>query len=190
MIGYKLLRTGQTTSYRTDDDGDLEKGRDVSFTVLSNNNPFGNTNRFTDELGTQVYAKNIAIDWSTYDNSTVLGWDIRINGTGLSVNQTWNQSIDNAATHSVTGFTSGWYLPNRQEFSSILNDGVATNQLNYSPFNLALVVGLWCSTTDSTTTTKALWFYPATRAVTSSAKTTALRFFPCRNFTVTGTTLT
>ena len=43
-----LMKTGQTTSFRTGDDGDLEAGRNVSFTVLAENNPFGNTNRFTD----------------------------------------------------------------------------------------------------------------------------------------------
>jgi len=70
----KLMKTGQTTSYRTGDDGDLEAGRNTSFTVLAENNPFGNTNRFTDELGGSTYTNNIVIDWSTYDGSTVLGW--------------------------------------------------------------------------------------------------------------------
>ena len=54
-----LMKTGQTTSYRTGDDGDLEAGRNVDFTTLAENNPFGNTNRFTDELGGQTYTKNI-----------------------------------------------------------------------------------------------------------------------------------
>jgi hypothetical protein len=50
----QLMKTGQTTSYRTGDDGDLEAGRNVSFTTLAENNPFGNTNRFTDEIGGQT----------------------------------------------------------------------------------------------------------------------------------------
>jgi len=87
----KLMKTGQTTSYRTGDDGDLEAGRNTSFTVLAENNPFGNTNRFTDELGTQTYTKNIVIDWSTYDGSTVLGWRRTVSTT-----LTWNNAIDNA----------------------------------------------------------------------------------------------
>ena len=49
-IGAKVLKTNQTVSYRTGDDGDLQKGREVDFYTLSANNPFGNTNRFTDEL--------------------------------------------------------------------------------------------------------------------------------------------
>ena len=35
----KLMKTGQTTSYRTGDDGDLEAGRATSFTVLENHVP-------------------------------------------------------------------------------------------------------------------------------------------------------
>jgi len=75
----KLMKTGQTTSYRTGDDGDLERGRNVSFTVLAENNPFGNTNRFTDELGGQTYTNNIVIDLSTYDGSNVFGWRWTLN---------------------------------------------------------------------------------------------------------------
>jgi len=57
----KLMKTGQTISYATNDDGDLEAGRNTSFTVLAENNPFGNTNRFTSELGTQTYTNNIVL---------------------------------------------------------------------------------------------------------------------------------
>ena len=49
-VGATLMKTGQTTSYRTGDDGDIEAGRATDFFTLSTNNPFGNTNRFTDEL--------------------------------------------------------------------------------------------------------------------------------------------
>jgi hypothetical protein len=75
-VGATLMKTGQTTSYRTGDDGDLEEGRATDFFTLATNNPFGNTNRFTDELGGSTYTNNIVIDWSTYDNigGTVLGY--------------------------------------------------------------------------------------------------------------------
>jgi len=39
-VGATLGKTGQSVSYRTGDDGDIEAGRAVSFTVLSVNNPF------------------------------------------------------------------------------------------------------------------------------------------------------
>ena len=92
----QLMKTGQTTSYRTGDDGDIEAGRLTSFTTLAENNPFGNTNRFTDELGGTTYTKNIVIDWSTYNGTNVLGY-YRI----ATVVADWNAAID-AAAESAT----------------------------------------------------------------------------------------
>ena len=40
-VGAILMKTGQTVSYRTGDDGDIEAGRLTSFSVLEKNNPFG-----------------------------------------------------------------------------------------------------------------------------------------------------
>ena len=113
----KLMKTGQTTSYRTGDDGDIEPGRAVSFSVLSANNPFGNTNRFTDELGSQTYTNRIRIDWSTYDGSTVLGYY----QLASPLLYTWNQSIDWALALSISSFTSGWALPNINQLMNIMN---------------------------------------------------------------------
>jgi hypothetical protein len=107
----QLMKTGQTTSYRTGDDGDIEAGRATNFTTLAENNPFGNTNRFTDELGSTTYTKNIVIDWSTYDGLNVLGYYRVVNATNI----TWNDAIDAAAALSIVGYTSGWRLPNKRE---------------------------------------------------------------------------
>ena len=53
-----LMRTGATTSYRTGDDSDTSsEGRATDFFTLAENNPFGTTDRFTDEIGTQTYAR-------------------------------------------------------------------------------------------------------------------------------------
>jgi hypothetical protein len=174
------MKTGQTTSYRTGDDGDLERGRNVSFMVLAENNPFGNTNRFTDELGGQTYTNNIVIDWSTYDGSTVLGW--RRTQTGA----TWNNAIDGAQLVSIPPYTSGWRLPNVQELFSVQNFANATT-MNYAPFNLTSG-SKWTSTTAAFLTTQAFYFTD-TSGFTAAAKTTALQYLPCRTFTVTGTTL-
>jgi hypothetical protein len=74
-VGATLMKTGQTTSYRTGDDADTSsEGRATDFFTLASNNPFGTTARFTDELGGSTYTNNIVIDWSTYDGSTVLGY--------------------------------------------------------------------------------------------------------------------
>ena len=117
-VGATLMKTGQTTSYRTGDDGDLEAGREVSFTVLSSNNPFSNTNRFTDELGGQTYTNNIVIDWSTYDGSTVLG----ISRLAIATGQTWNNAVDNSLSYSVGTFTSGWRLINMKEIFQLADN--------------------------------------------------------------------
>jgi hypothetical protein len=179
----QLMKTGQTTSYRTGDDGDLERGRSVSFLLLAENNPFGNTNRFTDELGGQTYTKNIVIDWSTYDGSTVLGWR-RTTTSG----QTWNQAIDGALLINIAPFTTGWRLPNFMELMSLANFSIV-GYLNYSPFNLSSV-NLWTSTTTAGSTTTAYMLSLAGNNINSAfGKVNATWYIPCRTFTVTGTTL-
>jgi hypothetical protein len=178
----QLMKTGQTTSYRTGDDGDLERGRNVSFTTLAENNPFGNTNRFTDELGTQTYTKNIVIDWSTYDGSTVLGWR-RTAGSGI-----WDTAIDQSLLVSIPPFTTGWRLPNIQEVFSTLNWGL-TNKWGYIPFSVSVVTNIWTSNTNLSNTTRALFFNNTGILYDGGKTTSTASFFPCRTFTVTGTTL-
>lgn len=183
----KLIKTGQTTSYRTGDDGDLEAGRDTSFTVLAENNPFGNTNRFTDELGGTTYTNNIVIDWSTYDGSSVLGYYRTINGSDVD----WNQAVDGAAALSVGSFTSGWRLPNRNEFNNILNDS-QTYPLNYAPFsNFTISYTYWCSTSLAVAPASYAYRYLTYNLDPVQLKTASVncRFFGVRTFTVTGTTL-
>jgi hypothetical protein len=176
----QLMKTGQTTSYRTGDDGDLEAGRNVSFTVLAENNVFGNTNRFTDELGGQTYTNNIVIDWSTYNGSTVLG----VRRT-ITTNTTWNQSIDGALLVSIGTFTTGWRLPNIKELVNIMNYGLL-NAIIYGPFNIS--ANLWSSTTTVNLTSQA--FYTNSQGnIISNSKVSNLNYIPCRTFTVTGTTL-
>ena len=93
-VGATIMKTGQTVSYRTGDDGDIEAGRATDFLTLASNNPFGNTNRFTDELGGQTYTNNIVIDWSTYNGTDVLGYS-RVNQQA-----TWDDAIDNCLAYS------------------------------------------------------------------------------------------
>jgi len=181
-VGATLMKTGQTTSYRTGDDGDLEAGRATSFTVLASNNPFGNTNRFTDELGGTTYTKNIVIDWSTYNGSTVLGYYRTVSGTNI----TWNAAIDAALALSITGFTSGWRLPNKGEFENIFDYEQAYG-LSYAPFSFPNA-SIWTSTTYKASTTIA--YIHSQSWISLGGKTGADgRWIACRNFTVTGTTL-
>ena len=182
-VGATLMKTGQTTSYRTGDDGDLEAGRATSFLVLASNNPFGNTNRFTDELGGTTYTKNIVIDWSTYNGTNVLGYYRTVSGTNI----TWNAAIDAALALSITGFTSGWRLPNKGEFENIFDYEQAYG-FSYAPFSFPNLT-VWTSTTYKASTTAA---YSATGSwINLLGKSGAdARWIACRTFTVTGTTLT
>ena len=188
-----LMKTGQLISYRAGDDGDLEAGRDVNFFTLAENNPFGNTNRFTDELGGSTYANNIVIDWSTYNGTTVLGWDRRTNGGNADVNKTWNNAIDESLLHSTGGVTSGWRLPNYIEYSSIINFSL-TSSLNYAPFNLSIGYTYWSNTSLNSGNTLAYFLFPLEflgYKIGAAAKNNdnGYRWLAVRTFTVTGTTL-
>ena len=183
-----LMKTGQLISYRAGDDGDLQAGRDVDFFTLAENNPFGNTNRFTDELGGSTYANNIVIDWSTYNGTNVLGYSK--NYIGINVN--WNTAIDGALTTNLGSFATGWRLVNRKEMENITNEDAPSNRvLNYAPFNNTYDTNYWTSTTAKYDTTRACilgsnstgWYY----ALPKTAG--ACSYYACRTFTVTGTTL-
>jgi hypothetical protein len=184
-VGATLMKTGQTTSYRTGDDGDIEAGRATSFTVLASNNPFGNTNRFTDTAGGQTYTNRIRIDWSTYDGTSVLGYY----QLATPLSYTWNQAIDWALALSISTFTTGWRLPNVNEFMNIMNWGIAQN-LNYAPFSFLSLSHFSSTTSQRSTTTAFLINSNSDGPIGEFAKTTARNtVFAVRTFTVTGTTL-
>lgn len=186
-VGATLMKSGQTTSYRTGDDGDLEAGRATNFTTLASNNSFGNTNRFTDELGGTTYANNIVIDWSTYDGSTVLGLSRAVVATG----KTWNNAVDECLAFSVGTYTSGWRLPNIREIFNLTNYvNDQNNLLNYTPLNLSSLGRVYWSSTTIIGTTTAAYAFSNVGLTTQQAKTSAYTYFPVRTFTVTGTTLT
>jgi hypothetical protein len=184
-----LMKTGQTTSYRTGDDGDLEVGRDTDFFTLAENNPFGNTNRFTDELGGQTYTNDIVIDWSTYNGANVLGYNRNINYWAGS---NWDTAIDNALLYSIGTYTSGWYLANKKQHENLQNINIVGQALNYAPFNYTTTASLWTSTTDPDTTTSAYRWNLVQKTLTALIKTAGsnMRTLAVRTFTVTGTTLT
>lgn len=188
-VGATLMKTGQTTSYRTGDDGDIEAGRATSFTILENKNPFGSFDRFTDALGGFTYTNNIVIDWSTYDGSTVLG----ISRAAIATGNTWNQAIDNCLAFSVGTFTSGWRLPNMKEIYNLVNfANDPSNFLNYSPINLSSSGRLYWSSNTNVAGTVNAYFFNNVGMTGQTTKTTSVAFtyFPVRTFTVTGTTLT
>jgi hypothetical protein len=190
-IGAKLIKTGQTTSYRTGDDGDLEEGRATDFLTLASNNPFGNTNRFTDELGGSTYANDIVIDWSTYNGTDVLGY-YRI---PLPSN-TWANQIDACLALSISTFTSGWRMANFKEFDNIhsKDDTLFSGRfdaLNYTPFNISLGNYLSTSTSRDASFSIGYLLNPfGNFGINLISKSSSYQCIAVRTFTVIGTTLT
>lgn len=186
-----LMKTGQTTSYRTGDDGDIQAGRTTNFFTLdtapvhNNGSPTLNTttNRFTDELGGQTYTNNIVLDWSTWNGSTLLGW----RRTENSVNIIWDDAIDEALTLSIGGFSSGWRLPNQTEIMSIAcPEASSARFLGFAPFNNNSNSWLWTgSVFAGTAAPMALGNQPANGLRARLATTlTASRYIPCRTFSL------
>lgn len=149
------FKTGQTTSYTTGDDGALERGNGVDFLTLSHNNYFGNTNRFTDELGGQTYTSNIVVDWSTWNQITgdVIFWHRTPQAAAL-----WGTAL--AAQPYTADVYNDWMIPNIVELRSLYKfEG--TQAMNYAPFNISVSgssQNLWSSTTTPNATTTALAF--------------------------------
>jgi len=186
-----LMQTGATTSYRTGDDSDTSsEGRATDFFTLAELSPLGNYDRFTDELGTQTYADDIVIDWSTFNGSTVLGY-YRLRGAYSDIS--WNSAIDNSLLFTKGTYTTGWRLPNIDELYSLKNSN-SINPLNYAPFSFAANLNFWTSTTNAATTGNAMvLFNRHFGMITDRVKTNtsaSYRAIPCRTFTVTGTVLT
>lgn len=171
------IKSGQTTSFRTGDDGDLEEGRLALFMTLDCNNGFGNTNRFTDELGTQTYTADIIVDWATG-----LMWFRSPTAAGSS---SWNDAIDGALA-AVTGGFSDWFLPNVQQLTDIANFSVVS-VLDYAPFNIlvdATNKRIWTSTTNAGSTSDAWALLNNDSINPNQAKTDMRRYIYCRNFTL------
>lgn len=152
-----LFKTGQTTSYRPGDDGTRQEGRGVDFKTLDFNNPFGNTNRFTDTAGGQNYdgtggsIADVIVDWAYWNqvDETVQLW-YRVTTAG-----NWNNAIDGALAFSVS-IWSDWWLPNKMEMSSVTwyeMSGSNLILLNYAPFNIDITgmsERLWTGTRGET----------------------------------------
>jgi len=149
-IGMKPLKTGWTTPQFANDDGVLQRGRDVDFFTLESNNAFGNTNRFTDELGGQAYFNDTVLDWSTFENGEVLGY-YRVLETGIP------NDIFNAQPYTRGGF-SDWFVSNINELNNIQYWQSAAQRLDYTPFNINSKF-LFSSTALNTNYVWEVWTY-------------------------------
>jgi len=143
LQGVKPVKSGQTTIFFPFDDGTTQNGRGVDFFTLDCNNSFGNTNRFTDTAGTQLYdgtggsLNNIIID-----HLTGLMWRRNFQGAA-------DQDVAAATADAATsgGFTD-WRLCNIKELMTVLNYA-SFNLMSYAPFNVTAVANqrVWTSTT-------------------------------------------
>ena len=129
----KLRKTGQTTSYRTGDDGDLQKGTAWP-------NP-----RFTDNGNGTIT-----------DNLTGLMWQ----RVPLSTTSTWNGAIDYCNNLTLAGYTD-WRLPNVLELESLYNASRADNAawLNSQGFSNVQNNYYWSAGTDADLTDNAWLVY-------------------------------
>lgn len=128
------LPTGANVSYATGDDGDLKRGRLVDYNTLLYNNGFGTTDRFTDELGGQIYTNNIIIDWSTWDGGTdVLGFIFTPRSDSHNTTKSWSDWMS-GQPFTTNGF-GDWYVVNPNEVLH-LYDITTTNGLTNSPINI------------------------------------------------------
>jgi Ni,Fe-hydrogenase III small subunit len=155
----------------------------VDFFTLNRNNPFGNTNRFTDILGTQIYATAIVIDWlSGRDNDeTVLAYRSTVLAADTFANQT-------AGEPYTVGAFSGFVLCSTESLWRLYNkNGAAADGLNYAPFNHNNNVAnnRLRSKGDYYTTTTANWIVNNAGSFTNLAKTNTITAILEREFTYT-----
>jgi hypothetical protein len=134
-------KTGQTTSYRTGDDGDHEKGVNI-------NNEAGP--RFTDNE-----------DGTITDNLTGLMWAENTNMGGI---MNWNSAIDYANNLSLGTSCGGehtdWRLPNVKELQSLIDFGNQSPALPTGhPFTSVQSSDYWSSTTSASNTDGAFGVY-------------------------------
>jgi len=145
------IKTGQTTSFATGDDGDREDGRGVDFFTLDCNNSFGNTNRFTDINGLQVYGDDYVID-----HVTGLGWYRLRPFIGT---KNWTESMTAVEANTTLGFLD-WFMPNINQLLSLINtDADTAGGLNYSPINMLGLTSCFTSSTQKDNTANCIAFF-------------------------------
>jgi len=160
-----LPRTGQKTSYRTGDDGDLEKG----FTL---ERPQDDSVRFTDNN-----------DGTVTDNATGLMWikePVADPGGVFAGIMDWNDAIDNCWALTFAGH-SDWRLPNYKEMASICDLSRNGPCINTDVFpNAKYDLYHWTSTTASYLATVAHAIILATPSYVVYSKGTDRRAWPVR----------
>jgi len=145
----------------------IQTARLVDWFTLYEPNVFGNTNRFTDRSGLQVYPNRIIVDHYTglewYSPTTAL--------TG-----TWSVAISAGVALNYQGNTD-WRVPPLGVLQTIIRN-VAGVLLNYAPFSIPAGT-VWSSTTNVSSTTNAIPMI-SSGAFQSTAKSGSGRYIFCR----------
>lgn len=135
-------------SFLTGDDADTDRGAGVDFFTLDDNNPFGNTNKFTDTLGTQLYANDVIINWATRNQK--LGLTL---GLYRIPNGTNNQATHLGAQPYTFAGKSDWFVWNELEGSCFVYRGIFRDPFNYSPLNHSIAASsvnqIWSNYKDN-----------------------------------------
>jgi len=139
-----LAKTGQTTSYASRDDGELQTG--VAWPAI----------RFTDNG-----------DQTITDNLTGLVWTKSANAPGPetcgpSVAKTWQGALDHVACLNSTNYLghNDWRLPNRKEMTSLVNiqqanPGSWLASQGFTDVQTGILLFYWTSTTYAMTPSQA-----------------------------------
>lgn len=207
-VGAKPLKTNQTTSYQTGDDGDTQRGRLTDFFTLANNNVFGNNKVFTGttggyDSGGSYYDKdgNSTTSALAFPNNVVLvhtsddSVSSEIMGVTYGYYGTWSSVLTYiTGTLATDGYTD-WTMMNRSELEMLINEA-ATRNLSYEPFLTIVPGGIlasdnfwWTGTTPVTNTARAKAFYNVNlidgNEMRTIAKYGAARSYACRYYTYT-----
>lgn len=180
----EITKTGATISYATNDDASKKFGSGVDFYTLSYANQFGNTDRFTDDLGTQVYASDVVVDWTTFN---------QVSNTVLCYYRV-PQATANLITHLagqpyIKNVLSDWWICNHNQLLNIINygilDGNYSQWFDYPPFNFFRVDGItdriWSSTYIRTGVGMLVY---ATNVGSLANHTSSGKAFVCREYTL------
>ena len=168
-----IWKTGQTVSYATGDDGDLERGVAWLLPRFYDN---GN-GTVTDNLTGLVWLKNANC------TDTMGGVEKGSGNLTWSNALTWSNSLASGACGLTDGSTAGdWRLPNREELESLID---------FSRFNPALPAGhpfsnvqsnyYWSSTTSASFTVFAWAVYLWNGYVPNGYKPNHAYVWPVRN---------
>ncbi|MCK5015442.1 MAG: hypothetical protein KAS32_00055 [Candidatus Peribacteraceae bacterium] len=176
----ELMQTGANVLFRPNDDGDLQFGRGIDFFTLNSLNPFGNSNRFTDTLGTQIYANDVIIDWSTRNDITE---KVLCYSRDLVPTDTYNNHIDNQPF--TRDSLSDWFVCNIKQLINMYNYSILRNYMNFAPFNV-IVIGvagrIWSSTGESVSVALS---YSGSSSSLVDLKSNSFRAMVCREYTLT-----